>query len=79
MDLTVTIETKKQRQKGTNKTRVVKRAVPTESFFNFFSPPQIDEDDEEVRGRSGKGKGVGRVGSGKSGSMGIECSVVGIM
>ena len=63
MDLTVTIETKKQRQKGTNKTRVVKRAVPTESFFNFFSPPQIDEDDEEVRRvESGKGKDKGREG-----------------
>ncbi|KAI8990335.1 hypothetical protein BDB01DRAFT_506466 [Pilobolus umbonatus] len=42
-NLTVAIETKKQRHKGTNKTRVVKRTVPAESFFNFFSPPTIPE------------------------------------
>jgi nucleosome assembly protein 1-like 1 len=47
-DLTVTIETKKQRHKGTNKTRVVKRTVPAESFFNFFNPPVLPEDDEEL-------------------------------
>ncbi|KAI9262746.1 hypothetical protein BY458DRAFT_458694 [Sporodiniella umbellata] len=47
-DLTVTVETKKQRHKGTNKTRVVKRTVPTDSFFHFFSPPVLPEDDEEL-------------------------------
>ncbi|CAO3702836.1 unnamed protein product [Rhizopus stolonifer] len=47
-DLTVTVETKKQRHKGTNKTRVVKRTVPAESFFHFFSPPILPEDDEEL-------------------------------
>ncbi|KAG1047230.1 hypothetical protein G6F43_010314 [Rhizopus delemar] len=47
-DLTVTVETKKQRHKGTNKTRVVKRTVPAESFFNFFNPPVLPEDDEEL-------------------------------
>ncbi|KAI9249870.1 nucleosome assembly protein-domain-containing protein [Sporodiniella umbellata] len=47
-DFTVTIETKKQRHKGTNKTRVVKRTVPAESFFHFFSPPILPEDDEEL-------------------------------
>lgn len=49
-DVTTTIESKKQRHKGTNKTRVVKKTVKCESFFNFFSPPQVDEDgeDEEV-------------------------------
>jgi len=47
-NLTVTTETKKQRHKGTNKTRVVKRTVPAESFFNFFSPPVIPEDSEEL-------------------------------
>lgn len=46
-DLTVTIETKKQRQKGTNKTRIVKRTVPTDSFFNFFSPPELTEENED--------------------------------
>lgn len=24
---------------ATNKTRVVKKVIPTDSFFNFFSPP----------------------------------------
>ncbi|KAI9024440.1 hypothetical protein CLU79DRAFT_747188 [Phycomyces nitens] len=47
-DLTVTVETKKQRHKGTNKTRVVKRTVPTDSFFSFFSPPAFPEDAEEL-------------------------------
>jgi len=38
----------------TNRTRLVRKARPTESFFNFFSPPppiddeaEIDEDDLE--------------------------------
>ncbi|GAA5845602.1 hypothetical protein JCM11251_007766 [Rhodosporidiobolus azoricus] len=39
-DLTVRIETKKQRNKNTNQTRIVKKAVPTDSFFSFFSPPK---------------------------------------
>ncbi|KAI1736154.1 NAP-domain-containing protein [Xylaria scruposa] len=48
-DLTVRIESKKQRNKNTKQTRIVKKTVPTESFFNFFSPPKppVDEDDEE--------------------------------
>lgn len=35
----------------TKQTRVVKRTVPTESFFNFFSPPEAtggDEEDDEA-------------------------------
>ncbi|PVU88504.1 hypothetical protein BB559_005546 [Furculomyces boomerangus] len=49
MDLTMTVETKKQRHKTTNKTRVVKKTVPTESFFNFFEtiPLPADDDDSE--------------------------------
>ncbi|WFD44949.1 histone chaperone [Malassezia psittaci] len=48
-NLTHRVETKKQRNKNTNETRTVKRMVPTESFFNFFSPPKppSDDDDEE--------------------------------
>lgn len=48
-DLTHKIEVKKQRNKNTNQTRTVKRSVPVESFFNFFSPPKPpkDGDDEE--------------------------------
>ncbi|KAF9354470.1 hypothetical protein BGX26_007691 [Mortierella sp. AD094] len=46
-DLSVTVETKKQRHKGTNKTRVVKKTVPAETFFSFFTPPVAPEEDAE--------------------------------
>lgn len=47
-DLTVRVESKKQRNKNTKQTRVVKKTVPTESFFNFFDPPKTpgDADDD---------------------------------
>ncbi|KAF2404568.1 putative nucleosome assembly protein Nap1 [Trichodelitschia bisporula] len=46
-DLTVRIENKKQRNKNTKQTRIVKKTVPCESFFNFFAPPKppAGEDD----------------------------------
>ncbi len=62
-DLTVRVESKKQRNKSesidpcccdsyafnstldTKQTRVVKKTVPTESFFNFFDPPKAPEGD----------------------------------
>ncbi|KAK4127695.1 nucleosome assembly protein-like protein [Parathielavia appendiculata] len=59
MDLTVRIEQKKQRNKSncgrtpqltaaaTKQTRIVKKTVPTESFFNFFSPPKAPTDDDD--------------------------------
>ncbi|KAK3378170.1 putative nucleosome assembly protein I [Podospora didyma] len=49
-DLTVRVEQKKQRNKTTKQTRIVKKTVPTESFFNFFSPPKapIEEDDDDA-------------------------------
>ena len=63
-DLTVKIESKKQRNKSrpsesvrifsplirsidTKQTRVVKKTVPTESFFNFFDPPKAPEGDDD--------------------------------
>ncbi|KAK3951245.1 hypothetical protein QBC32DRAFT_344501 [Pseudoneurospora amorphoporcata] len=46
-DLTVRVEQKKQRNKTTKQTRIVKKTVPTESFFNFFSPPKAPTDDDE--------------------------------
>ncbi|KAH7033329.1 nucleosome assembly protein 1-like 1 [Microdochium trichocladiopsis] len=46
-DLTVRIESKKQRNKNTKQTRIVKKTVPTESFFNFFSPPKPPKPEEE--------------------------------
>ncbi len=47
--LDVKTELKKQRHKATNKTRTVKKSVPCDTFFNFFTPPnvnidQVDED-----------------------------------
>jgi len=47
-DLTVKIESKKQRNKNTKQTRIVKKTVPTESFFNFFSPPKPPTEDEDA-------------------------------
>lgn len=32
----------------TKQTRVIKKTVPTESFFNFFSPPAAPSDEDEV-------------------------------
>ncbi|KAL9709446.1 histone chaperone [Leucoagaricus gongylophorus] len=50
-DLTKEFEIKKQRNKTTNLTRLVRKAHPTESFFNFFTPPlplgDIDLEDLE--------------------------------
>ncbi|KAH8107451.1 NAP-domain-containing protein [Phellopilus nigrolimitatus] len=39
-DLTKEVEVKKQRNKTTNRTRLVRKARPIDSFFNFFSPPK---------------------------------------
>lgn len=47
-DLTVRIESKKQRNKNTKQTRVVKKTVPTDSFFNFFAPPKPPTDDDDA-------------------------------
>ncbi|KAJ5414480.1 Nucleosome assembly protein 1 [Penicillium cosmopolitanum] len=72
-DLTLRLESKKQRNKklklthfphltDTKQTRVVKISVPTESFFNFFSPPQppTDEDDDASLGEDIKEKLIPR-------------------
>lgn len=32
---------------ATKQTRIVKKSVPTESFFNFFSPPSPPNDEED--------------------------------
>ncbi|KII83897.1 hypothetical protein PLICRDRAFT_32622 [Plicaturopsis crispa FD-325 SS-3] len=49
-DLTKEFEIKKQRNKNTNRTRLVRKAHPTESFFNFFSPPVPPEEDAVENG-----------------------------
>ena len=66
-DLTVRVESKKQRNKSrlhmvsrakhltwidTKQTRIVKKTVPTESFFNFFTPPQAHSEDDDDDGAS---------------------------
>ncbi|KAK5111263.1 hypothetical protein LTR62_005291 [Meristemomyces frigidus] len=49
-DLTVKVESKKQRNKNTKQTRIVKKTIPTPSFFDFFNPakPPGDDDEEEI-------------------------------
>jgi len=37
---------KKQKQKGGNQVRFVTKTVKTDSFFNFFDPPDIENEDE---------------------------------
>ncbi|CAK5274404.1 unnamed protein product [Mycena citricolor] len=44
-DLTREWEIKKQRNKNTNRTRLIRKSRPTASFFNFFSPPVMPSDD----------------------------------
>ncbi|KZT50627.1 NAP-domain-containing protein [Calocera cornea HHB12733] len=50
-DLTKAVEIKKQRNKNTNRTRLIRKIIPAESFFNYFSPPvpptedQLEDDD----------------------------------
>jgi len=62
-DITVRVESKKQRNKSeyprqlpctltysvadTKQTRVVKKTVPTDSFFNFFDPPKAPGEGED--------------------------------
>ena len=45
-NITVRITEKKQKKKG--KVRTIKEEEPTESFFNFFDPPAVPEEDEEM-------------------------------
>ncbi|KAJ2720147.1 histone chaperone [Coemansia sp. Benny D115] len=46
-DLSVTVETKKQRHKATNRTRIVKKTVPSKTFFSFFTTVAEPADDDE--------------------------------
>ncbi|CCO31326.1 Putative nucleosome assembly protein C364,06 [Rhizoctonia solani AG-1 IB] len=47
-DLTKTVEIKKQRNKNTNRTRLVRRTQAVPSFFDFFSPPIPPSSDAEL-------------------------------
>ncbi|KAJ7075918.1 nucleosome assembly protein [Mycena belliarum] len=44
-DLTREWEIKKQRNKNTNRTRLIRKSHPTASFFNFFDPPEMPKDE----------------------------------
>ncbi|KAF7368665.1 NAP-domain-containing protein [Mycena venus] len=44
-DLTREWEIKKQRNKNTNRTRLIRKSHPTASFFNFFAPPVMPTDE----------------------------------
>ncbi|KAI8350771.1 hypothetical protein B0O80DRAFT_126393 [Mortierella sp. GBAus27b] len=46
-NLSLRVETKKQRHKGSNKTRIIKKVVPSDTFFSFFTPPEAREEDPE--------------------------------
>lgn len=46
-NLTVSIETRKQRNKHTGATRTIEKTIPVESFFEFFSPPVPPSGDDE--------------------------------
>ncbi len=51
-NVTITVETRKQRNKHTMQVRTIKKLTPIDSFFNFFDPPKppaSDEDGEEEK------------------------------
>lgn len=39
---------KKKPRKGSKNTKPITKTENCESFFNFFSPPQVPEDDEDI-------------------------------
>ena len=39
---------KKQRMKNKGQTRIIQKTIKEDSFFNFFSPPSMPEDEESV-------------------------------
>nr|CAB3264198.1 nucleosome assembly protein 1-like 1 [Phallusia mammillata] len=47
-NITVKTIKKKQKHKGRGTVRTVTKQVPNDSFFNFFSPPEGQEDDVEM-------------------------------
>jgi len=53
-DLTKEFEIKKQRNKNTNRTRLVRKARPVDSFFNFFAPPDPPSEETIESGELGE-------------------------
>jgi len=39
---------KKKPRKGSKNTKPITKTEDCDSFFNFFSPPQVPDDDEEI-------------------------------
>ncbi|XP_022224057.1 nucleosome assembly protein 1-like 1 [Drosophila obscura] len=48
MNLTVKTIRKKQKHKERGAVRTIVKQVPTDSFFNFFNPPEVPSDKEEI-------------------------------
>jgi len=46
-NVTVRLMKKKQKHKTRTATRTITKTVPRDSFFNFFSPPDVPENEEE--------------------------------
>lgn len=46
MNLTVKTIRKKQKHKSRGAVRTITKQVPADSFFNFFNPPQIEDEDK---------------------------------
>lgn len=49
-DVTVREIKKKQKHKSTGAIRMTNKLVPNPSFFDFFSPPKVDQEEEEASG-----------------------------
>jgi len=47
-NVTQKIVKKKQRMRGKGQTRVIQKTIKEDSFFNFFSPPAMPDDEESV-------------------------------
>ncbi|EDW61165.1 nucleosome assembly protein 1-like 1 [Drosophila virilis] len=48
MNLTVKTIRKKQKHKERGAVRTIVKLVPTDSFFNFFNPPEVSTDKDEI-------------------------------
>lgn len=47
-NITQKVVKKKQKHKGRGQTRIVTKTVKADSFFNFFDPPEVPDDEEEM-------------------------------
>ncbi|CAG0915084.1 unnamed protein product [Notodromas monacha] len=46
-NVTVRVVKKKQKHKGHGGVRMVTKTIPTDSFFNFFDPPEVKDDESD--------------------------------